>query len=133
MKKASDALSKFSGQPAKIVVFPVNFESNWIAGEVYGILLNAHWTVPFPEKLAAPPGNGFMVQGIWIDRSNDDASKEAAVALRQALNSTVSQASGAPNDGNSLAAMAGAFDAAKPLVWILVGDKPTPLQSWVKP
>ena len=129
LKSASAKLSRFSGQPAKIVIFPVNFESAWIADQVYGILLNAHWDVPFPARLSAPPGDGFMVQGIFIDRSNDDTSKEAAIALREALDSTVAQAGGA-GSGNSVS---GAFDPAKPLVWVFVGDKPTPLRSWVKP
>jgi hypothetical protein len=129
MKDTSAKLTRFSGQPAKIVIFPVNFESAWIADAVYGILLNAHWDVSFPARLSAPPGNGFMVQGIFIDRSNDDASKEAATALREALNSTVAQA-GVAGTGNSVS---GAFDPTKPLVWIFIGGKPTPLRSWVKP
>jgi hypothetical protein len=128
MKEIASKLDKFSGQPAQIVVFPVNFESVWIAGKIYGILLDAHWSVPYPERLSAPPGNGFMVQGIFVDRSNDLVSKEAATALRGALNSTVARVSAASDNFPGRA-----FDPTKPLVWIFVGDKPTPLHSWVTP
>jgi hypothetical protein len=128
MKVVTAKLTKFSGQPAKIVVFPVNFESVWIAGTIYGILLDAHWNVAFPERLTLPPGNGFLVQGIFIGRSNDDVSKEAANALRGALNLTVAKANGS-SDNFTISA----FDSTKPLVWIFVGDKPTPLHSWVTP
>jgi hypothetical protein len=89
MKEASSSLTKFTGQPARIVVFPVNFEAVWIADKVYGILLDAHWDVQFPERLSSPPGKGLMVQGIFIDCSNDNASKEAANALRAALSLAV--------------------------------------------
>jgi hypothetical protein len=129
IKQLSDRLASFAGQPAKIVVFPVNFESAWIADQVYGILLNAHWKVQFPERLATAPGEGFMVQGMFIDRSNDDPSAQAADALREALNSRVSTASGS----GSAAGMSKAFDPATPLVWILVGDKPSPLRTWITP
>ena len=128
-RQLSTQLARFSGQPAKIVVFPVNFESVWIADQVYGILLNAHWKVEFPERSPSPPGDGFMVQGIFIDRSSDNASAEAANALREALNSNVSMASGS----GSAAGMSHAFETTKPLVWVLVGDKPSPLRSWVAP
>jgi hypothetical protein len=135
MNKASSNLTKFAGQPAEIVVFPVNFESVWVAENIHEILLDAHWNVPLPTRLSAPPGNGFMVQGIFIDRSNDDASKEAANALRETLNSTISPTSSAGASGSSLFGkpLSGAFDPAKPLVWVLVGDKPVPLGSWVVP
>jgi hypothetical protein len=127
LNQDSSKLSEFSGQTAKIIVFPVNFESNWIAQQIFGILLNAHWNVSPPELLSAPPDQ-FMVQGIWIGRSNDDASKRAAKALRDALNSTVSQASGRGDDDTPL------FKTFhSPLVLIMVGDKPAPLRSWVKP
>lgn len=128
MKEASSRSAKFSGQPARILVFPVNFEGVWIADKVYGILLDAHWDVPFPERLTSPPGKGIMVQGIFIDCSKDDASKEAATALRAALSSAVGVSQAPCTTGNF---DSGAFDLNKPLVWILVGDKPTPLRSWV--
>jgi hypothetical protein len=128
-RQLSTQLGRFSGQPAKIVVFPVNFESVWIADQVYGILLNAHWKVEFPERSTTPPADGFMVQGIWVDRSNDNASAEAANALREALNSHVSMASGS----GGAAGVSHAFDPAKSLVWILVGDKPSPLRTWIAP
>ena len=128
MKEASSRLAKFSGQPASILVFPVNFEGVWIADKVYGILLDAHWDVPFPERLTSPPGKGIMVQGIFIDCSKDNASKEAATALRAALSSTVGVSQAPCTAGNF---DLGAFDLNKPLVWILVGYKPTPLRSWV--
>jgi len=128
MKEASSKLTRFSAQPARIAVFPVNFEGVWIADKVYGILLDAHWDVQFPDRLSAPPGKGLMVQGILIDCSRDAASKEAATALRAVLNSTVGTSQVPCNAGNF---DSGAFDRSKPLVWILVGDKPTPLRSWV--
>jgi hypothetical protein len=105
-------------------------ETNWIAGKVYGILLNAYWRVSFPEKLSAPAGKDFIVQGIFIDCSNDDASKEAAISLRLALNPAVGVSS-APCIKGSTNFDNGAFDQNKPLVWVYVGDKPTPLRSWV--
>jgi len=132
IEEAASKLSKFSGQPAKIVIFPVNFESNWIANEVHAILHTAKWNVDFPVQLPAPP-NGFMVQGIWVDRSNDPASKSAANALREALGSTVAAASGIADGDSLLAGRSGLFDPSQPMVWIMVGDKPTPLHSWVKP
>jgi hypothetical protein len=127
MKQTSSGLAKFSGQPAKIVIFPVNFETSWIADKVYGILLDAHWEVSFPERLREPPGKGTLVQGIFIDCSNDDASREAATALRAALNSTI----GTSQVCNAGSFDSGAFDRTKPLVWIFVGDKPTPPRSWI--
>jgi hypothetical protein len=48
-KSLTNALSPFSGQAAKIVLFPVNFETNWISGQIYGAMLNAHWRVSPPE------------------------------------------------------------------------------------
>jgi hypothetical protein len=128
-REASAKLGKYSGQSAKIVVFPVNFESVWIAQAIYGILLNARWKVDPPEKLSTAPGDSFMVQGIWVDHSDDDGSEQAAKAARDALNSTVAQASGR-NSGPGM--IKGVFDPTKPMVWILIGDKPIPLRSWVK-
>jgi hypothetical protein len=128
MKEASSKLAKFSPQPARIVVFPVNFESGWIADKVHGILLDAHWDLQFPDRLSAPPGKGLLVQGIFIDCSRDDASKEAATALRAALDSIVGPAQAPCVAGNF---DSGAFDRNKPLVWIFIGDKPTPLRTWV--
>ena len=55
VKRTSAELAKYSGQPAKIVVFPVNFESNWIAGRLYEILLGAHWKVMPPESREGLP------------------------------------------------------------------------------
>ena len=73
-----------------------------------------------------------MVQGLFVDRSNDQSSKAAADALREALNSTVAKTGGVSAAGASSFA-SGAFDPTMPLVWILVGDKPTPLKSWIAP
>jgi hypothetical protein len=128
MQEASSKLMKFSGQHAQINVYPVNFEGVWIADKVYGILLDAHWDVQFPERLPAPPGKGLMVQGIFIDCSNDNASKDAAIELRSALSSIVGM-SQAPCTADNFDS--GAFDRSKPIVWVLVGDKPAPLRSWV--
>ena len=89
MKEASSKLTRFSAQPARISVFPVNFEGVWIADRVYRILLDAHWDVQFLDRPSAPPGKGLMVQGILIDCSRDAASKEVATALCAVLDLTV--------------------------------------------
>lgn len=131
VKRASAKLVKYSCQPAKIVVFPVNFESDWIAGRVYEILLDAHWKLMPPERLSAAPGNGgFMVSGIWVDHSDDQKSLEAADDLRNVLNSTIA-VTGGRREGPGV--VPGTFDPTSPIVWIFVGDKPVPLSSWVTP
>jgi hypothetical protein len=128
MNEASSKLLKFSGQPARIVIFPVNFEANWIATGVHGLLQDAHWKVSFPDRLKEPPANGLLVQGIFIDCSNDEGSREAATALHKALNSTL----GVSQVCNGRTLESGAFDRTKPLVWIFIGDKPTPLRRWIE-
>jgi hypothetical protein len=131
VKRASAKLAQYSGQPAKIVVFPVNFESDWIASRVYEILSGAHWKLTPPERLSAPPGNGgFMVSGIWVDHSDDQGSLQAADDLRDVLNSTIAVAGGR-RVGPGV--VPGTFDPSSPIVWIFVGDKPAPLSSWVAP
>ena len=78
--------------------------------------------------LEAQKGHDFCTAAtrLFVDHSTDDKSKEAAVALRTALNSTPAQASGT----GEMAVLSRAFEKTKPLVWILVGDKPSPLRSW---
>jgi hypothetical protein len=89
ISEASTKVATFSGQPARIVIFPVNFETNWMAGNIWGILLEARWNVPSIEWLTAPPGKGLMVQGAAVDCSKDDASKKAGRALSEALRAIV--------------------------------------------
>jgi hypothetical protein len=59
-KAMSDKLMEFSGQPARIVIFPVNFETVGIGMDIWGVLLNAHWSVPAPDRLSTPP-HDFLV------------------------------------------------------------------------
>jgi hypothetical protein len=98
-----------------------------VALDIYGILLNAHWSISFPEYLEKPPNN-FLVQGGWIESSNDDASQNAADALFDALKSTAVGMGRAKGKFSQVQ-----FDSTKPLVWIFIGDKPTPLRSWITP
>jgi hypothetical protein len=123
------ALSSFPGQRAKIIVFPVTFEGVWIAEQIYGAMLNAKWDVSFPERPIKPP-NDFMVQGSFIDASDDDVSQKAATALFEALKLTGVPSGAAPHGG--LRPKPLQFDPSQPLVWMLIGDKPTPLLNWVK-
>ena len=124
MNTLSKKLALFPGQPAKIVVFPVNFESVAIAMKVWGVLLNAHWAAPPPERLLAPP-HDLLTQGILVEYSDDEGSRKAADALVNGLTSMTNRSRGKyPKDQ---------FDPTKPLVWIFVGDRPTPLRSWVTP
>ena len=127
MHEASTKVTKFFGQSARIVIFPVNFETNWMASNIWGILLQANWSAPHLEWLTAPPGKGLMVQGVAIDCSHDDASKQAGKALSEALRTivTLDVFCGVEKFDS------GAFDYDKPLVWIFVGDKPAPLGRWI--
>ena len=119
----SRELKVFAGQHAEIDLFPVNFESRWVAGQISGILLNAKWDIPPVDvrMLSKPPDP--MVQGVLIRSTGDKKSKAAATELYRLLGNTVAS---------------GVFDPAplpnpeRPQIWILVGDKPTPLRSWVK-
>ena len=131
----SSRLSRFAGQRAVIDVFPVTFEHVAIAGEILGVLVNARWNVSGFTELPAPPrvrlssnGTGFpaplLVQGIHIQSTSDERSRAAAAAFFDALKSTTAQ-------GN-LFGNAPLPDPEDPRVWIYVGDKPTPLRSWVK-
>jgi hypothetical protein len=131
----SSKLSGFAGQRAVVDVFPVTFEHAAIAGDIAGILENARWNVRGYNMLQVPAnvrmasnGTGvpgpLLVQGIQIQATADERSQAAAAALFEALKSTVSPGNlmrGVPLD-----------HAEDPRVWIYVGDKPTPLRSWVK-
>lgn len=119
----SKALTGFPGQGFEMVVFPVNFESNFIAGYVSGALTNAGWKGPAGIRLLPSPPDGMLVQGIYVQATSDAGSVAAARALFKALND---------------AEIAGVFDPAPlsnsdaPRVWVFVGDKPTPLRAWIK-
>ena len=120
-KSLSTLLARFRGQSADVVIFPVTFESNFIAGSVAGILGNAGWTVGPVQRLAEPPNN-MLVQGIYIQATADAESQAAGAALFDALKTTV--ASGVWNPAP--------LRSGPPRVWIFVGDRPTPLSSWVR-
>ncbi len=126
----SSAMAKYAGQPADVVVFPVNFESVGIADLIHGILGNAKWKAGLsakrlPEALRLPTQLGgmapIMVQGVYIRTSADEGSKAAGRALYDALSKTIA---------------GGVYDPAplpgEPRVVILIGDKPTPLSVWVR-
>lgn len=130
-KSLAASLSTFRDQPAKIVIFPVNFESVFIAHELYGAMLNAHWAVSPPEMLLRPQ-NDILTQGLLIERSDDDASTKAANRLFETLKSIGVSVVG-PSSGRVSIPEMNLFDHSKPLVWVLVGDKPTPLLDWIKP
>jgi hypothetical protein len=127
-KSLETAMGKFSGQPVEVVVFPVNFESVAIADLIYGILANAKWRVGLsatrliePAQLPTPAGMmSLMVQGVYIRSSGDYASRTAGRALYDALSTTVAS---------------GGYDPepipGEPRVFVLVGDKPTPLSVWI--
>jgi hypothetical protein len=125
-KSLIKALTPFAGQPAKIVMFPVNFETDWIAFQIYGVLANAHWTISSPERLLRPV-DGMLVQGSFIEASDDDASQRAADALFEALKTT-----GVPSGKIGKGHPQPPFDPTKPLVWMLIGDKPVPILDWIK-
>jgi hypothetical protein len=130
LKRVEEAVAKFAGQRAEVVVFPVTFESSWIAGTIQGILSNAKWDVTWPITLLPAPPNGFLVQGVHIQPTPDAGSKAAAHALHEALKTTVAGGSLSPDFGQINAAKVAS--GGKPLVWIFVGDRPTPLSTWVQ-
>jgi hypothetical protein len=119
----SKELKAFAGQRAEIDLFPVNFEGRWVADQIGNILLNAKWDIPpvVVKMLSKPPDT--MVQGVLVRSTGDNKSKAAAAELYRLL-------------GNAVAS--GVFDPTPlpdpehPRIWILVGDKPTLLRSWVK-
>lgn len=113
-------LRAFSGEKAVIDIFPVTFEHVVIASDIEGILLNAGWNAPPPNRLSAPAE--IMVQGVWVQATADDRSQRAATEVFNLLSPHTSGVRSPvplpkPED---------------PRVWILVGDTPTPLREWVK-
>jgi hypothetical protein len=119
----SEKLKAFAGQHPEIELFPVTFEGRWIADQINGILLNAKWRIPpmAVKMLSKPPDP--IVQGVLVRSTGDTKSKDAAKALLGLLGTTVASRVFDPMP---------LPDSAHPRVWILVGDKPTPLRSWVK-
>ena len=93
-------------------------------------MLNARWVVDPPEKLSKPP-NDMLTQGVTIIPSEDIGSENAADTLFKALNSTGIGANEAR--GKQSIPEMNLFDHSKPLVWVFVGDKPTPLLEFIKP
>ena len=122
----SKALMGFGRQRARIEIFPVNFETRSVADQIWGILLSAKWDVEPPKQLSSSPN--FMVQGVYISSTKDDISRRAASALNDSLKDT-------PFAGVYCRTPLGRDNAAEsniPSVYIFVGDKPTPLRTWVK-
>jgi hypothetical protein len=121
-KELSAKLSKFAGQAVVVDVFPVTFESRWLATMIHGILVNAKWDiVPSLNLLSTPPDP--MVQGVYICSTADGKSQAAAKALYDLLGNTVA---------SGLLDTTPLPDPGRPRVRILVGDKPTPLRTWVQ-
>jgi hypothetical protein len=123
IKTASSKLIEFSGQRAVIVEFPVNFEHDFIANSILAVLSEAHWNYGPVNRLTSPPDD-MLVQGIWVKATADERNQAAARALFDALKTTVASGGFDPSPLS---------DPNVPRVWIYVGDKPTPLRSWVKP
>lgn len=126
----SSDMAKYTGQPAEVVVFPVNFESVGIADLIHGILGNAKWKAGLNAKRLVeapqlPTQLGgmapIMVQGVYIRASGDEESRTAGRALYDALSRTVA---GGVYNPTPL--------PGEPRVFVLVGDKPTPLSVWVR-
>jgi hypothetical protein len=119
----SEELKVFAGQYAEIDLFPVNFEGRWVADQISGILLNAKWDIPPKAIKMLPRPPDLMVQGVLVRSTGDGKSIAAAKELSRLLGKTVAS---------------GVFDPTPlpglehPRIWIFVGDKPTPLRSWVK-
>jgi hypothetical protein len=91
---------------------------------------NANWTVDPPERLFNPP-NDILTEGLMIVPSSDSASLNVADALFEALKST--GLGGHESRGKQAIPEMNLFDHSKPMVWVFVGDKPTPLLDWIKP
>ena len=122
---------RFAGQHAQVMVFPVTFEGSVIASTIVGILSNARWSIQGITYLTGPPqvsvGNlgpaaPMLTQGLYIQSTRDQGSKEAGRALFDALRETVASGVWSPED----------LPIGPPRVWILVGDRPTPLSTWVQ-
>jgi hypothetical protein len=125
----SAAMSKFAGQPAEVVVFPVNIETQGIARLVQGILENAKWKMsnlrmlkepPDVPVMAGGPPAPLMVMGVFVQSTGDPQSQEAGRALWKALSSTA--ASGIMSQTPLL---------GPPRVFVFIGEKPSALSIWV--
>jgi hypothetical protein len=126
----SENLKAFAGQHGSIEIFPVTFESRFLAAQVEGILINAKWSMPpSPKLLTAPPIT--TVQGVGIFSTPDEQSKAAAKELFRLLAATAAGGvliqPGSPETSRTELP-----NPENPRVVVLVGDKPTPLRSWAK-
>jgi hypothetical protein len=122
MDTMSSALSGFSGEAAEINVFPVNFETVFIAVKIYGVLLNAHWKVSAPNRLSIPPDS--LYQGGMIQATADEQSQKAGKALFDALNVTSAGVGFSPQP---------LPNPEKPRILVSIGSHPAPLRSWIDP
>lgn len=126
----SATLSAFKGQVAQVDVFPLTFESTFLAHQIAGMLTTAGWVVPPVNQLAAPPhdiyvpGAVILTAGVMLASTLDPQSRAARDGLWKVLMAAPDVAG--VNWTDPLP------DQARPRVWILVGDKPRPLRSWVK-
>jgi hypothetical protein len=126
----SQKLKAFAGQHGRIEIFPVTFESRFLAAQIEGILINAKWTMPpSPKLLTAPPIT--TVQGVGIFSTPDEQSKAAAKELFRLLAPTAAGGVLIP-PGPPKTSRTELPNPENPRVVVLVGDKPTPLRSWVK-
>jgi hypothetical protein len=126
----SEKLKAFAGQHGSIEIFPVTSESRFLAAQVEGILINAKWSMPpSPKLLTAPPI--VSVQGVGIFSTPDEQSKAAAKELFRLLAPTAAGGVLIP-PGPPKTSRTELPNPENPRVVVLVGDKPTPLRSWVK-
>jgi hypothetical protein len=120
-------LIMFRRQRARIAAFPVNFETRTAAMSLWGILINAKWDVEAPKMLCCAPDT--MVQGVYVTSTTDEPSCRASAALNDLLKTTPFAGVFMPScscSNNRLSPK-----GPPPHVYVLVGDKPTPLRSSV--
>jgi hypothetical protein len=128
----SEKLKAFTGprgQHGEIDIFPATFETRFLAGQIESILINAKWSMaPFPKLLPTAPI--ITVQGVGIFSTPDKPSVDAAKELFRLLSTTAASGvlipPGSPNTSRGELP-----NPDNPRVVVLVGDKPTPLRSWV--
>lgn len=126
----SEKLTAFTGQHASVETFPVTFETQSLATQIEVILNNAKWDLThLPAGTSAAPN--VTVQGVGIFSTPDKQSVDAAKELFSLLSPTAASGVLFPPGPASTSRLA-LPDPDKPRVVILVGDKPTPLRSWVK-
>ena len=138
INRLTTQLLPFADQPATIDIFPVNFENASLGLNIMAVLVGAKWQVPQVNYLPTPaihsdandvsfPGAPFIQAGVWVQATADEKSQTARRALVEALNSTEAKVNTSPSPLHGVAA-----DRTEPRIWIYVGDKPTPIRSFLK-